>query len=168
MMQNMAPGLEPGLTRPQREVLTTGAVLLNVKVSDERRRCGDACVTFLLGLFRRRRIGDVRRRRIGDAESVTQSQWRRVGDAESVTQSQWRKVSDAESVTQSQWRRVSDADRRRIPLRRSANQQIEKGVKKFMKSPKKEVKWLKKVCNYLYKEFLETKKNMETLLSCST
>ena len=89
---------------------TRGAVLLNVKVSDERRRCGDACVTFLLGLFRRRRIGDVRRRRIGDAESVTQSQWRgdadrrrRVSDAESATQSHWRRVTDAELVTQIQW-----------------------------------------------------------------
>ena len=46
-----------------------GAVLLNVKCGDYRRRVGDACVTFLLGLFRRRRIGDVRRRR-----SATQSQ----------------------------------------------------------------------------------------------
>ena len=38
-----------------------GAVQLNVKVGDDRRRVGDACVTFLLSLFCRRRIGDVRR-----------------------------------------------------------------------------------------------------------
>ena len=38
-----------------------GALLLNVKCGDDRRRVGDACVTFLLGLFRRRSIGAVRR-----------------------------------------------------------------------------------------------------------
>ena len=86
----------------------TGAVLLNVKVSDERRRCGDACVTFLLGLFRRRRAatcGDASpmRRRCNTDEilrrrrSATQNRRRRVSDAESVTQ-----IGDAESATQSQ------------------------------------------------------------------
>ena len=54
--------------------IITGAVLLNVKVSDERRRCGDACVTFLLGLFRRmsrRRVAMQNRRR------KTSGVWRR-------------------------------------------------------------------------------------------
>ena len=41
--------------------LLIGAVQLNVNVGADRRSVGDACVTFLLGLFRWRSIGDVRR-----------------------------------------------------------------------------------------------------------
>ena len=39
----------------------TGAVLLSVNCGADRRSVGAACVTFLLGLFRRRSIGAVRR-----------------------------------------------------------------------------------------------------------
>ena len=74
------------------EKLPRGAVLLNVKVADDRRRVDDACVTFLLGLFRQRRISDVRRlaAQIGDADrrrrSATCGDAATIGDAESVTQ----------------------------------------------------------------------------------